>query len=176
MEELRAAAGFAVADPEPAGLVVGGVGGAGYFPVVVPARHPGFEVVLAVGGAAEVAGTDVHDAVWKVEALEDVFLYLEHFVVHRFGLFRRREGEHLDLGELVDAVEAAARAAVGAGLSAEAVGEPGEADGEILLVQDLVGQGACERDLGRSDEREARILDGVDLGLRTPRNKAGPDE
>src|SRR5919205_3090574 len=112
----------AAADPESAGLVVGGVGGAGYFPVVGAARHPGFEVVLAVGGAAEVAGADVHDAVREAEALEDLLLDLHHFVVERLGLFRCREGEHLYLGELVDAVEAAARTAVGAGLRPETVG------------------------------------------------------
>src|SRR3712207_6567334 len=141
MEQLGEATWLcpAVADAQTASLVVGGIGGACDFAVVVAAWHPGFEVVLAVGGAAEVAGADVHDAVREAEALEDLLLYLEHFVVHSLGLFWCREGEHLDLGELVDAVEDAARAAVGAGLGAEAVGEPGEADGELFFVQDVVG-------------------------------------
>src|SRR5918998_192597 len=96
--------------------------------------------------------------------------------MHRLGLFRCREGEHLDLGELVDAVEAAAGAAVGAGLRAEAVGEPGEAYGEFLVLYYLVGKGACERYLGGGDQREVRVLDGVDLGLGASWDEACSDE
>src|SRR3712207_3784632 len=96
--------------------------------------------------------------------------------MNRLGLFRSREGEHLDLCELVDAAEAAARATVGASLGAEAVGEPGEPDGEAIFVQDLAGEGARERDLGGGDEREVRVFYGVDLGLRSPRDKSCPDE
>src|SRR5918995_1415015 len=53
MEELGPSAFFAVADGEPAGLVFGGVRGARHLAEIVSARHPGFQVVLAVGGAAE---------------------------------------------------------------------------------------------------------------------------
>src|SRR5918911_499507 len=144
----------AVADAEAAGLIVGGVGGARYFSVIVSAGHPGFEVVFAVGGAAEVTGADVYDAVREAEALEDLLLGLEHLQMHIFRLLGGGEGEHLDLCELVDAVEAAAGAAMRAGLGAEAVGEPGEADGEGFFGDDLAGQRACERDLCGGDERE----------------------
>src|ERR671932_1467935 len=176
MEELWTSAVSAVADREAAGLVVGGVGGAGDLAVGVTARHPGFEVVLTVGGAAEVAGTDVYDAVRDAQAGKDLLLNTEHLLVHRLRLLRRRKGEHLDLGELVDPVEAAARAAVGARLGAEAVGEACDPQGEVVSVQDLVCQRSGERYLGRGDERKVGVLYGVDLGLRPPRYKARPDK
>ena len=45
----------------------------------------------------------------------------QQFQVDRLALLGRAEGEHLDLGELMDAVQAARVAARGAGLGAEAV-------------------------------------------------------
>src|SRR3712207_3366793 len=106
VEELGPTTVFSVPDPEAAGLVVGGVGGARDLSVVVAAGHPSLEVELAVGGAAEVSGADVHHAVREVEILEYPLLYPQHLRVHVFRLLRGGEGEHLDLGELVDAVEA----------------------------------------------------------------------
>ena len=144
--------------------------------LIVAARHPGLQVVLAVGGAAEVAGTDVDHAVGQAEALKDTLLYPDHLVVHILRLIRRGECEHLDFGELVDPVEAAAGAAVGARLRAKAVGEACVAQGEVSLLDYLVYMLACERDLCGRDQREVRVFDGVDLGLRTPRDEAGTDE
>ena len=66
-----------VADVEPAGLVVGAVRRAGHLAVlaaVAAAGHPGFEVVLAVRRAAEVAGAGVDDVVRQAQALEDLLL------------------------------------------------------------------------------------------------------
>ncbi len=48
-----------IPDVEPAGLVVGAIRGAGdlaVFAVLAASGHPGFEVELAVGRAAQVAG------------------------------------------------------------------------------------------------------------------------
>jgi hypothetical protein len=140
VEESGAATVFATADAEATGLVVGGVRGARYLAVVVAARHPGFQVELAVGGAAEVASADVHDAVREAEALEDKLLDVQHLRVQSLRLFWRREGKHLHLGELVDAVEAATRPAVGAGLRPKAVGEPGEPDRQFFVLNDLIGK------------------------------------
>ena len=129
--KLWTAALFTVTDGEATGLVVGGVGGTGDLAELAgfpAARHPGFEVVLAVSGAAEVAGADVHDPVRQAEALEDLVPLSQPSLRElSAGLLGCGEGEHLDLRELVDPVEAAARPSVGAGLGTETVGEPGVA-------------------------------------------------
>src|SRR5215213_4876785 len=102
MEELGPSAFPPEADREPAGLVVGGVRGACHLAEIAAARHPGFEVVLAVSGPAEVARTNVDHAVGQAEALEDTLLYSDHLLVHVLRLVRGGERKHLDLGELVD--------------------------------------------------------------------------
>ena len=77
-----------------------------------------------------------------------------------------REREHLDLGELVDAVEPPAGPARRAGLGAEAVREADVLDRQLGLVEDLVGVHPAEGDLGGADQAEVGVLDRVDLGLR----------
>src|SRR5207302_1590346 len=107
-----------------AGLVIGAIGRAGDLAVIAvltAAGHPGFEVVFAVGRAAEVAGAGVDDVVREAEPLEDALLHAADFLVNRVALFRRAEREHLDLGELLHAIQAARIAAGGPGLGAEAV-------------------------------------------------------
>ena len=80
-------------------------------------------------------------------------------------LLRRAEGEHLDLGELVDAVEPAAGPARGAGLGAEAVRQPDVLDRQRGLVEDLVGVHPAQGDLGGADQAQVGVLDRVDLRL-----------
>ena len=87
-----------------------------------------------------------------------------------------REGEHLDLGELVDAIEPPAGAAGGAGLGPEAMRQADVADRQRRLVEDLVGEHPSERDLGRADQAEVGILDGIDLGLGPARREPDPLE
>src|SRR5262249_23729386 len=104
--------------------VVGTVRRAGHlavFAFLAPARHPGFEVEFAIRGPAEIAGTGVDDMKGQTEALEDVLLDLEQFLVELFALLCGTENEHLDLGELMDAIQAAGVAPRGTGLRAEAV-------------------------------------------------------
>src|SRR5215204_2001327 len=156
MQKLGPSAFFAVADGESAGLVVGGVRRARHLAEMVAAGHPGLQVVLAVGGTAEVAGTDIDHAVGQAEALEDTFFYSYHLLVHILRLFGRGKRKHLDFGELVDPVEAAASAAVGARLRAKAVGEACVAHGEVSLLDYLVCMLACERDLCCRDHGKAR--------------------
>ena len=134
-KKLRPAAFGPVADGEAPGLVVGGVGGAGHFAEVVPSRHPGFQVILAVGGPAEVAGADVYHPERQAETLEDPLLYADHLLVDLLGLLRRGEGEHLDFRKLVDPIETPARPAVGTRFGAEAVRESGVAERELELIQ-----------------------------------------
>ena len=72
-----------VADVEPAGLVVGAVAGAGDFAVlaaVAAAGHPGFEVELAIGRAAEVAAGGVDHAIGNAQAVEDLALEVAEVV------------------------------------------------------------------------------------------------
>ena len=88
----------------------------------------------------------------------------------------RGEGEHLDLGELVDAVQPLARPARRAGLGAEAVREADVLQGQVGLVEDLVGVHPAQRDLGGADQAEVGVLDRVDLRLRPPGREADPFE
>ena len=65
-------------------------------------------------------------------------------VEHRVAFLGQREGEHLDLGELVHAVQPAGGPAVGAGLGAETMADAAELDGQRLGVEDLAGQHAAQ--------------------------------
>ena len=85
----------------------------------------------------------------KISALE-----LAEVVVHRVALLGQREGEHLDLRELMDAVQPARGPAGGAGLGAEAVADAAELDRQLFGVEHLAGVQAAERDLGRGDEAQ----------------------
>ena len=86
----------------------------------------------------------------------------------------RAEGEHLDLGELVDAVKPAAGPAGGAGLGAEAVRQPDVLDRQLALVEDLVGVHAAQGDLGGADQAQVGVLDRVDLRLGPSGREADP--
>ena len=140
-----------VADVEPPRLVVGAVGRAGHLAVLAvlaAAGHPGLEVELAIGRAAQVARADVEHAVGDSQRLEDLLLDGQHLGVHRARGLGRAEREHLDLGELVDPVQPPAGPARRAGLGAEAVRQPDVLDGQLALVQHLVGVHAAQGDLG----------------------------
>ena len=119
---------------EPARLEVGAVRGARHLaPVAALAatRQPGLDVELAIGGRAEIAGRDVDHAVRDLELLPDALLDAQQLRVHRLGVLRAREREHLDLRELVHAVEALALAAGRARLGAVAVRDAGEPDRQL---------------------------------------------
>ena len=87
----------------------------------------------------------------------------QDLLVDRLALLRRAEGEHLDLGELVHAVQPARVAAGGAGLGAEAVRQADVLERQFGLVEDLVAVHAAERDLGRGDQAQVGVRDAVDL-------------
>ena len=64
-----------IADSQPAGLVVGAIGGAGHFAVFArfaAAGHPGLEIELAIGRPAQIAGGRVDHAVGNAQAVENV--------------------------------------------------------------------------------------------------------
>src|SRR5215469_2152902 len=91
---------------------------------LAPSGHPRFEVELAVGGSAQVAGRDIHHAVGYLELLVDFFLEHHQVLVHGLGVLWPREGEHLHLRELMDPVKTFALAPMRSGLGAKAVREP----------------------------------------------------
>ena len=126
-----------VADVEPAGLVVGAVRGAGDFAVfaaVAAAGHPGFQVELAIGRAAEVARGDIEHAIRNAEAVEDFAFQVAEVVVHVLALLGQREREHLDLGELMHAVQPARRPAGRARFGAEAMADAAQLDRQLFGV------------------------------------------
>ncbi len=76
----------AIADIQPAGLIIGAVRRAGHFAVfavLAAAGHPGFEIELAVGRPAQVARADVEHAEGDAQRLEQVFLDRQHLGVDR---------------------------------------------------------------------------------------------
>ena len=97
--------------------------------------------------------------------MQDPLLDGEHLVVHRPRVLGPRECKHLDLGELVDAVQALALASVSTRLGAEAVRQTRELDRKIVLVHDRVGVHPAEGDLGRPDQAQVVVRDRVDLRL-----------
>ena len=89
----------------------------------------------------------------------------QQFQMNRLALVGRAEGEHLDLGELVDAIQAARVAARCAGLGAEAVRQADVLQRQFEFVEDLVAVHAAQRDLGRGDQAQVGVGEGVDLPL-----------
>src|SRR5436305_5770754 len=125
VDEARALlTGSLVPDVEPACLEVGAVRCARDFAelaFLATAWHPGFQVIFPISRPAEVAGAGVDDLIRQAEALEDRLLDAQQLLVDRLALVRGAEGEHFDLGELVNAIKAARVSAGRAGLGAETV-------------------------------------------------------
>ena len=107
-------------------------------------------------------------------ALKQVFLDRQHLGVDRARGFRGAEREHLDLGELVNAVEAAAGPAGGPGLGPEAMRQTHVLDRQVGLVQDLVRVHSAQGDLGGADQAEVGILDRIDLRFDPARREPDP--
>ena len=70
------------------------------------------------------------------------------------------------------AIQPAGRPAVGAGLGAEAMADAAVLERQSLFFQDLVGQHAAQRDLGRGHQAQVAVGDAVDLRLRAARHEA----
>ena len=92
--------------------------------------------------------------------------------MHVLALLGQREREHLDLGELVHAIQAARGPAGRARLGAETVADAAQLDRQLLGLDDLPCIQAAERDLGRGHQIQVMILDAVDLRLRPAGNEA----
>ena len=77
----------------------------------------------------------------------------------RLGEVGGREAEHLDLRELVHAVNAARRPAVGSRLRAETVRQAGVLERQDRRVEDLVFLRAPQSDFGRRHEAQVAVFD-----------------
>ena len=82
------------------------------------------------------------------------------------GVLGKAIGEHLDLGELMDPVKSLGELAGGARFAAEAVGEAGKTQRQVLLVEDGAGIIAAKRYFGGADEAAPLALDRIDIGFR----------
>ena len=93
-------------------------------------------------------------------------------IEHGVALIGQREGEHLDLRELVHAIEPPRSPPRGAGFRAEAVADPAQLDRQLLSLDDLAREQATQRDFGGGDQVQIGVLDTVDLGFRPAGNVA----
>ena len=82
-------------------------------------------------------------------------------VVRVVALLRRADLDQLHLVELVLSDVAPGVLAVGSGLGAEAGGEGGVADGQLLLTQDLLAVEVGDRHLGGGDQVGRGAVDGL---------------
>ena len=157
----------AVADVEAPGLVVGRVGVRHHFHVLAGAGEPDLDVALAVRReVAGVAGALVDDAVGQLERLQQPLVVLPELLVDRLRLVCGADGVHLDLVELVHALDALDVLAPGAGLGAEAGRRGEDPQRQLLLLQRAVHEVAEVGGLGRPDqEQRLRLLDVVGLDL-----------
>src|SRR6185437_10690124 len=133
----HAARAGAHANVQPARLVVGRVRARRQLAVALLAGQPRLAVVLLGGRVAEVVDGDVDDAVGQRELAQDLLLDREDALVLIGGVLGRDEAEHLDLLELVHAEDAARVLPGRTGLAAEARGEAGVAQRQLLALQDL---------------------------------------
>ena len=157
--EYLPAAGVAITNAEAPRLIVGAIARARHFAPLAAATaswHPSFEIELAIRGSAEIAGRVFHDAKWDPQAVENLFFDLEQVKVHLIAELHRREREHLDFRELVDAVEPSGRAPVRAGLGAEAMAHAGELERQLGGVERDVRIEAAQSDFRGSDQARDR--------------------
>ena len=165
----------AVSDPEPAGLVVGGVRDRSGLAIAALAREPDLHVVGLRGRARDVAGREHDDPVRKSELAHELLGVREQELVLVPGVVRSRERELLDLVELVDADHPARVPPGRTRFAAEAGREGDVAERQLVRVEDLAGVEARERDLGRAGQVEAVGRKLVDVRL-IGREGAGSDQ
>ena len=142
------------ADAQSPGLVIRAVGSRGDFPPVPSVSssgHPRFQVKFPVGWSTQIARAGVDDTIGDLKFLKQALFDFYDLVVERVGSLQRRcrESEHLDLGELVDAVDAAGGPAVSSGLGAETVGDSGATEREVVDFENLVFERTAECDISR---------------------------
>src|SRR3989344_3041309 len=135
--ERRAAFLHTVFDVEPTGLVI--------CTIRVRSRlaeravgHPDLDVIFLRSDAADIARTDVHDAVVQAKGLIQLFGVSLQLFVDAPRLLRKAEDELLDFVELMHAKEAFRVLAVSADFAAEARADAGELERQSLLLDDVV--------------------------------------
>ena len=108
-----------------------------YSPSVAAAGHPRFQVELAIRRPAQVAGGDIEHAIRNAQAVEDFAFQVAEVVVHVLALLGQREREHLDLRELMHAIQPARRPARRARLGAKAMADAAQLDRQLFGFDDL---------------------------------------
>src|SRR5579885_664179 len=145
--------------PEPrlhaARLEVAAVGAAGDLAIGALTGQPNLDVIGLTRGEAHVARAQQHHAVGEPEALQDLLGAVRHPLVLLGGAVGMCDRDQLDLVELVLPDHAASVLAGGARLGAKARRPRGEAQRQLLLLEDLVGHQIGERHLRRRNEPEA---------------------
>ena len=135
-------------------LEVGAVAARADLEPFVAARGPQLDVVLLGGDEAEIAGADGDHAVRDAEAARNVVGVADDLLQRRGGVARRHELVHLDLVELVAALDAA-HVAPGRHLLAPEAGGVGDVrERQDAVVEDLVAVQVGDRDLRRGDHPE----------------------
>ena len=118
------------------------------------------EVVADGAGEALVAAAEAQDAIGEFQLLQQPLDMCEHFFMALLGVLGGVDTDNLNLGELVQAVQAAHILAVAACLATEALRVGAVLDGEFLLVEDDIAVDVRDRHLGGGDEVEV-----IDLGV-----------
>src|SRR5262249_34527855 len=146
------------------------------FAALATAGHPRFQIILAIGWPAEVSGAGVDDLVRQAQPLPNLLLDVQELLMDALALVGCTESKHLDLAELVHAIQAARVTTGSAGLRAEAMRQADILQRKLELVQDLITQHAAEGDLRGGDQAEVCVFQAVDLRLGPPRNETDPFE
>src|SRR5579883_1079432 len=119
-------------------LEVAAIGAARDLAVGSLARQPDLDVVGLARGEPHIAGAEQHHPVGKAEALQHRLGAGRHALMLLARAVGMRDRDQLDLAELVLADHAARVLAGGAGLRAEAWRPRGEAERQLLLLDDAV--------------------------------------
>ncbi len=133
------------------------------FAIHVLARQPDLDVVGLLRGEAHVAGAERHHAIVQIELLQHVLGAFQHALMLGLRLFRRRDRNQLDLGELMLADHAARVLAGRARLGAEARRAGGQTHRQCGFLDDGFTHEIGERHFGGRDEPE--IIGRLEIGL-----------
>ena len=144
-----------------AGLVVAEAGAAGDLEVFVLAGGPDFDVVGFGGAEAEVAGTELDEAVVEAEFLKNGLGMAGEFLEEVEGFVGMGDLDELDLVELVHADDALVVTTGAACFAAETGGVGSHFDGKLVLGEDGFPVEVGDGDLGGGSEEELAVVGAI---------------
>lgn len=133
-------------------LVVGTVGARNELLVLSLEGEPRLQVVLLGGSVVESTGNDGNNTVGKAKGLVELLGVGDHVVKGLPRLLGLSDDKLLDLLELVDTEDTPGILSVGTGLTTVTGGESSVRDGEVLLLEPLVGVESGNRLLRGGDK------------------------